>query len=368
MKLPQTRSIYVVMIALLCAIVITGSLHAEERRLPYVGVSPFSDMETRFYDESGKEFPNFLALAHHAGANASRVRYRAGTDNKEFYERMEVLKKLGMRSVCTIFPSKSEDDKDFRKVLTRTNLECKYAVREMKKRGFMPDMFTIGNEINTRGGGLNAWASQSTTMGDKDWKYYTAKTLRAAARGLRVGGFRGDIGVHIDRTWGGFYEGIIQYGFTDWQVIAQSFYPRKRGKSDDNMAQQMEHLHNVAKRVDKKIFIIETGAPYVLQGTPESRAERGQTGAQDFHPDMVREVSPQGQAWHVEDMCELLLALPDERGLGLLTWGSDLTKGIHRWAGMTWNRAQVTTERVALPSLYVFGKYAESTEPRDQDQ
>ncbi|MDH3982002.1 MAG: arabinogalactan endo-1,4-beta-galactosidase [Kiritimatiellaceae bacterium] len=358
MKQSLHRSKYFLTTAVICTIITTGSLHAMERRLPYVGITPYSDMKTSFYDKSGKEYPNVLALAHQAGANTARVFYYAGDNNEVFYERMKVLRELGMRSVCTIFPSRRRHDKNFQSVLARTTRECRDAVKEMKARGVaMPDLFTIGNEINAAS--LNPWASLSPKEGD--FMDNTAQTLCAAAKGLRAGGFSGDIGVHIDRSWKGFYEGIIEHGFTDWQVIAQSFYPKKRPGSNDNMAQQMEYLNAIAKRVDKKILIIETGAPYVLQGTPESRAKHDHTGAQDFHPDMVEEVSPRGQAMHVKHMCELILNLPDERGLGVLTWGSDLTKGIHRWDHVTWNRAQVTPERVALPSLYIFGKYAEST-------
>ncbi|MDH3998513.1 MAG: glycosyl hydrolase 53 family protein [Desulfuromonadales bacterium] len=357
----------------------TGDLHAEERRLPLLGVSPYSEVTTMFYDESGREF-NFLALAHHGGANTTRVRYygqnkdntmrglaKDGVEgNRILWDRMEIVKELGLRTVCTLMPSKPNvENRNFRVVLARIEKEAKESVQDFKKRGYeLPKMYTIGNEINH--GGMNDWCDNKVTpkLGDKGSRYYMTEILKAAARGLRAGGFRGYIGVHIDRTWAGFYHSIIEGGFTDWQVIAQSFYPR--GKPNDTMARQMERLHGIAKELDKKIFIMETAAPYVLSGTPESRARSGHTGAQDFHPDFVREVSPQGQAWHVEDMCELLLDLPDERGLGLLTWGSDCTAGIHRFAIMTWNRAQVTKERVALPSIYSFGKYAEPLKSHKQ--
>ena len=128
------------------------------------------------------------------------------------------------------------------------------------------------------------------------------------------------------------------------------------GDSKTTVEQKVEAIIPAVQQIDKKVLILETGAPYIKHDNART---------QDFDREMVTEVSPLGQRKHLEKVCKLVTKIPDGRGMGVLTWGSDITKGIHKWDHVTWNRAQVTRDKVALPSLYVFAEYAEDLEKPD---
>lgn len=320
------------------------------KRLELVGITPYSNLHTSFSDASGKEYPHFIALAHAAGANAVRFGYKVGDDRAAFYDQAEEAKKRGMQMVCSIYIHVDEE-KDFASVLAATERQCRDVYDDLKRRSLTPVLLLVGNEINTSEGHINRWANWKTKEGD--FMTNVAASLNAGAKGLRAAGYNGDIGVHIDRSWVEFYTGLIEKGYTDYQVAAISVYP-KWGDSKTTVDQKIEGMHPLATQHKKKILVIETAAPYV---------DKGKHKTQDFDPEHVVEVSPRGQALHLEKVCNLVLAIPDGRGLGVITWGSDLTTGIHKWDHVTWNRAQVTKERVALPSLYVFGKYGKLAEP-----
>jgi Glycosyl hydrolase family 53 len=322
-------------------------------RLELVGVTPYSNLQTSFSDASGKKYPHFIALARAAGANAVRLYYKVGEDRTDFYAQAEEVKKRGMRMVCTIYVD-VDKEKDFASVLAATERQCQVAYGDLQRRSLMPALLLVGNEINTSEGHINRWASWKTKEGD--FMTHVAASLNAGAKGLRAAGYKGDIGVHIDRSWAEFYTGLIERGYTDYQVVAISVYP-KWGDTKTTVDQKIQQMHVLATKQKKKILVIETAAPYV---------DKGKHKTQDFDPELVVEVSPRGQALHLEKVCKLVLAIPEGRGLGVITWGSDLTTGIHKWDHVTWNRAQVTKERVALPSLYVLGKYAKLAEPKNR--
>ncbi|CAA6679377.1 MULTISPECIES: glycosyl hydrolase 53 family protein [unclassified Lentimonas] len=319
--------------------------HSQEAHLDIAGVTPYSNLQTSFSDPSGKKYPNFIALAHAAGANTVRLGYTVGEDQTEFYAQAEVARKLNMQIVCTIHLNVDEE-KDFASMLTATERQSQWAYDDLRRRSVKPVLLLLGNEINTGHGHINRWASWKTTEGD--FMTNLAASLKAGAKGLRKAGYKGDIGVHCDRSWAAMFTGLIEKGYTDYQVAAISLYP-KWGDMKTTVEQKAELMHGLATEQKKKILIIETGAPYIGKGKHKT---------QDFDPELVEEISPRGQALHLEKVCQLMLAIPEGRGLGVITWGSDLTTGIHKWDHVTWNRAQVTKERVALPSLYVFGKYA----------
>jgi hypothetical protein len=334
---------------------VTGAIIADEtttpsttvhaRRLSIAGVTPYSKLKTKFYDCAGKKYPNFIALAHAAGANAVRLSYPVNGDKSSFYKKAKETKKRGMQLVCTIYPS--VNDKDFTSLLKTVKNECKKAVLYMKKHKINPELLLVGNEINTSKGYLNKWASWKSKEGN--FMVNTAKTLKAATKGIRSAGYKGDIGVHIDRSWSGFFSDLIKNDYTDYQVAAISLYP-KWGDMKTTVEQKVQLMHQVATKLSKKILVIETAAPYI---------SKGKWKTQDFDIEHVVEVSPRGQKLHLKKVCKLVLSIPEDQGLGVITWGSDLTMGIHKWDHVTWNRAQVTKEHVALPSLYVFKKYGQ---------
>jgi arabinogalactan endo-1,4-beta-galactosidase len=308
------------------------------RLLEIAGVTPYSNLSTKFKGANGKIYQNFIALAKASGANCIRLEYDLNSKGEKYYKLASECKKRGMKIICTIHPGKKFPNLE--KAIIETTAACEKVITMMHKRKALPEIIFIGNEINTKEGHLNAFISWKTK---KAFYENTASTLKAAIKGLRQAKYKGLIGLHIDRCWAGFFEEMKRLGVKDFQVAGLSLYPKWEATN-----KRLIKMHSVATKMKKKILILETAAPYI---------DKGKYATQDFDEKYVTEVSPNGQAWHLQHVCDLVLSIPDNKGMGVLTWGSDLTIGIHKWDHVTWNRAQVTKDLIALPSLKVFEEY-----------
>jgi arabinogalactan endo-1,4-beta-galactosidase len=218
------------------------------------------------------------------------------------------------------------------------------AVQDIIQHGRIPEVILLGNEINSSGPitNFNTW--------DQPAGYIErhAELLAAGARAMRSAGYTGKIGVHIDRSWSGFFKDLRRFNYRDFQVAAVSSYP-KWGDEKNTLTEKIQALHTLATDDNLEILIIETAAPYVNK--PDGWA------TQDFDRDQVVEVSPLGQKMHMQRLLELVLAIPGGKGLGVISWGTDLAVGVHEWDHVTWNRAQIDTNFCALPALYAYQEY-----------
>ena len=329
------------------ASILSIKLEASDAYLDFVGVTPYSEKPTVFKGLDGKTYRNFLSLAQAGGANTVRLGFNLDgrISNKNSYDQARLGMSLKMNVIATIYLSGKGDS--FKQSLKIAEAESKLFIENLNSKNIRPALITLGNEINHgKPENLSLWTSYEI-KDQGDIYERVAQTLAATARGLRKADYKGDIGIHIDRSWGGFYQKMIQLGYEDFQVMAISLYP-KWGDMKTSVEQKIAKMKPVIKNLKRRLLVLETAAPY--------KSKRGGYATQDWDKGMSI-VSPKGQQTHLEKVCDLVRDLPDEMGLGVITWGSDLTTGIHKWDHVTYNRAQVTEDRMALPSLYSFKKY-----------
>jgi arabinogalactan endo-1,4-beta-galactosidase len=314
-----------------------------ESRLSIVGVTPYSQSNHPFRDIDGSKKP-FIKIVSDHGCNAIRLTYTQGENDRDFVKKAKMAKSMGLKLILTLTPNcHGEKIKEIEEATYDFYYQSFVKINAMK---IDPKLIVLGNEINTKHGYLNSrvnWESEDLFFDN------TIISLRSAARGLRAAGYNGDISVHIDRSWPGFFTELMRREFDDFQVASISCYP-KWGDSQTTLIEKVKAMNILKAKTDLKFLVIETGAPYMI------KPNNGST--QDFSKEFMDEVSPLGQRLHHERLAELILLEWGERGLGMINWGTDITKGIHEWEKVTWNRAFVDRDHHALEGILWFREYA----------
>lgn len=186
-------------------------------------------------------------------------------------------------------------------------------LRAFAEAGAPPDIVQVGNEIvsgmlwpDGKVGGSYDNPAQWTKLG---------RLLRAAIRGVEqgAGAARPRVTIHIDRggSWGGtqwFFDNLAAQQ-VPFDLISQSYYPWWHGTLDD----LRRCLTNTANRYRKPIVIAETAFPWVTTNWNGTAV-----GPQAGIPP-----GPGGQVRFAETLADILKALPNGLGLGLVWWGAE---------------------------------------------
>lgn len=183
-------------------------------------------------------------------------------------------------------------------------------IAALKAAGGMPDYVQVGNEIiggmlwdDGRVGG----AFNNSTQWDQ-----LGRLMKAAINGIHgaAGVTPPEIIVHIDRggNWGAtqwFFDNLNQEN-VPYDIIGQSYYPWWHGDLDDLTT----CLSNAAVRYEKPIIIAETAYPWI-----ESQW--------DPDPGLTIPASEAGQVEFVRELAAILRAIPADKGMGIVWWGSE---------------------------------------------
>jgi arabinogalactan endo-1,4-beta-galactosidase len=174
-------------------------------------------------------------------------------------------------------------------------------VAVFREAGALPDMVQIGNEITP---GM-LWPDGKLPA---NWDNF-AELLKAGIRGVDAGrgtNARPRIMIHIDK--GGnrpatkyFFDKLNSYA-VDFDVIGQSYYPWWHG----SLLDLRENLRFMAKEYRKDIMLVEVA--YCWRPT-EYRDKPGP------FPE-----TPEGQKEFLNQVNRLVLATPDNRGVGIFWW------------------------------------------------
>jgi arabinogalactan endo-1,4-beta-galactosidase len=204
-------------------------------------------------------------------------------------------------------------------------------IRSFREAGALPDMVQVGNEITP---GM-LWPDGKLP---EQWPNF-AELLQAGIKGVGAGSGTNvppRIMIHIDR--GGdrsgtqrFFDRLNAYG-VPYDVIGQSYYPWWHG----SLLDLRENLALMAREYQKDIMLVEVA--YCWRPTEY-------TGKAGPFPE-----TPEGQRQFLEAVNELVLNVPNQRGIGIFWWEPAVT-------GRLRSRGFFDDEGNALPVITVFDRY-----------
>ncbi|MET9429028.1 arabinogalactan endo-1,4-beta-galactosidase [Streptomyces sp. NPDC003036] len=177
----------------------------------------------------------------------------------------------------------------------------------LKAQGTPADMVQIGNEIN---GGL-LWPEGSTD----DWQR-TAGLLKSGIAAAKAVSPSTKIALHLAH---GGDNGLYRWWFDNataqgvpFDVIALSFYGYWHGPLSDLQA----NLDDISARYGKPVLVAETAYPFRLDG------EDAHENIIDLPGELVPgyPATPAGQAAWLRDVMNVVEAVPNGRGLGVVYW------------------------------------------------
>jgi arabinogalactan endo-1,4-beta-galactosidase len=162
--------------------------------------------------------------------------------------------------------------------------------------------------------------------------------------------------VHIDRggdnggsTW--FFDHAMAAGVTDFDVIGESYYPFWHGP----LAALEANLNDLAPRYGKDIIVVETAYPWTLQDGDD--LVNSLTDAAQLPDETAYPPTPSGQAAYFEALRNVLVQVPNNRGVGFFDWEPEWIPGVGWEPGQgnpNDNLTMFDFNGAALPSLQAF--------------
>lgn len=204
-------------------------------------------------------------------------------------------------------------------------------IKAFGEAGVFPDMVQPGNEIS------HGMLWPEGKLPDK-WDNF-AGFVKAGIKGIeagRGGNPRPRIMIHIDR--GGdkagtkyFFDKLNTYG-VEYDVIGQSFYPWWHG----SLLDLRENMIFMANEYKKDIIVVEAAycwrpAEYTKKGGP--------------FPE-----TPQGQKEFLDEVNRIVLATPNNKGIGVFWWEPAVSGGLR-------TRGFFDNDGNAMPVITVFDRF-----------
>ena len=204
------------------------------------------------------------------------------------------------------------------------------SINAFRDAGVPPDMVQIGNEV--RPGML--WPDGKLP---ENWKNF-AELLQAGIQGVEAGcgtNSRARIMIHFDqganrRTSKWFFDKLSEFG-VKFDVIGLSYYPWWHGSLPD----LRENLNFLATEYHKDIMLVEVAycwRPTEYRDKPAPFPE-----------------TPEGQRDFLDEVNRIVLAAPDNCGIGIFWWEPAVT-------GRLRSRGFFDDEGNALPVMKVFDR------------
>lgn len=224
-------------------------------------------------------------------------------------------------------------------------------LRAFAAQGTPVDILQVGNEITN--GILWPVGQLYLPDGTQQWEAFT-DLLKAGIAGARQASPHRTpkLMLHIDKggkmgdtQW--FFDNITTWG-VPFDIIGQSYYPMWHG----SMAELQANVNDSVARYDKPVLLAEVSYPWTF----EDGDGRGNiVGPDTILPDADRfPATPAGQAAFYEELRQVLLQVPDGRGLGFMAWEPEWIPGVGWQPGAEASNDNLTqfdfTGR-ALPSI-----------------
>jgi arabinogalactan endo-1,4-beta-galactosidase len=221
---------------------------------------------------------------------------------------------------------------------------------EFVRAGCTPQWVQLGNEISNG----TLWPLGQINSNDDDQWTRLATLHASATEAMRSVTPKAKSILHLD-CGGDYYkvkwwlEKADQYAIK-YDVVGLSFYPQWHGTLGD----LNKVLKHVAVTRQKRVVIAETAYPWINQTF-------GNDVINVAHPSLSGcPYTPSGQWSYVRKLQTMLLALPNNRGIGIWWW-EGLSVGVVRNSTVTWNGGMTNSTLVdsagtALPALLALGQ------------
>jgi len=227
-------------------------------------------------------------------------------------------------------------------------------LRAFAAQGTPVDILQVGNEITN--GILWPVGQLYLPDGTQQWEAFT-DLLKAGIAGARQASPHRtpELMLHIDKggkmgdtQW--FFDNITTWG-VPYDIIGQSYYPMWHG----SMAELQANVNDSVARYDKPVLLAEVSYPWTF----EDGDGRGNiVGPDTILPDADRfPATPAGQAAFYEELRQVLLQVPDGRGLGFMAWEPEWIPGVGWQPGAEAsndNLTQFDFTGHALPSIRAY--------------
>jgi len=222
--------------------------------------------------------------------------------------------------------------------------------KSLKEQGTSPDMVQVGNEITN---GM-LWPDGRN---DKSFDNLAA-LLKEGYRAVKESSSDTQVMLHIDRggnndlyRW--WFDNIIEQE-VPFDLIGASYYPYWHG----TLADLQNNLNDVATRYDKDIILVETAYAFTADDN-DNYENIIRTEEQPGYP-----FTPEGQAKMLADIINVIHAIPNKHGLGVMWWDATWIAvpgngwdPFHPELGNNWeNQALFDFKNRALPAMGLFNK------------
>lgn len=301
---------------LLQASLLLASTYALTYRGADISSVPLVEAAGVSYTDGGS-VTKFETIIKNHGANTARIRlWTAGTYDLAYgLAYAKRVKAAGLTLIVDLHYSDTWADPGHQAIpsswpttLSGLNTEIyNYTLgvaQSFAENGTPIDIMQIGNEIND---GLLWPVGQISVQGFSP----ASQLLHSAANGARAGGVD-TVTVHLANGWDWsdlsyWFDGMfIQGAFakTDINMVGVSFYPFYG--TNATLSALQSSLTNLVNLLDLTIYVAETDWPVTCSGVALSE------------PSIP--ISAAGQTDWIVDITDVLNALPNERGQGILYW------------------------------------------------
>ncbi len=227
----------------------------------------------------------------------------------------------------------------------------KQTLRKFKNAGITPAFVQLGNEITY---GMLWPLGQINGEDATQWQNF-ARIQHKAHLALNQVFPKAKSILHLhcggDYNWVSWWlEQADSYNINNYEIVGISFYPQWHG-TIANLKSVLEHIAITRKQ---KVLIAETAYPWIDQTFGSDVIDVSHDELDGFP------YTKDGQAAYLKKLQNLLLDLPNNRGIGVWWWEGLATKVENNstilWNGGMANSAIVDLDRTALPSLIQLGR------------
>ncbi len=190
-------------------------------------------------------------------------------------------------------------------------------LRTLDEAGLMPDMVAVGNELTK---GLLWPYGKTPNFGA------IVRFLNSGIRAVREADKTIPVMLHLDnggnnamyRAW---FDSYFAHGGADFEYIGLSYYPFWHGTLQDLET----NMNDISVRYRKNLILTEVSTAFTMEEyqayeqLPDA-LRKGMATTPALVEPVPYPMSPEGQSAFLEDIMELIRAVPEGRGKGFFYW------------------------------------------------